>query len=105
MISILLKNTTFIDFKTLEFCKTHIIVEEGINGKIKLIKELPDKQQIASFSEVIDCNNKIVTKSFACGHHHVYSALSRGMPAPMHTPTNFLEILGGISINALMQKQ
>ncbi len=28
-----------------------------------------------------------------CGHHHLYSALARGMPAPPVTPTNFLEVL------------
>jgi cytosine/adenosine deaminase-related metal-dependent hydrolase len=28
-----------------------------------------------------------------CGHHHLYSALARGMPAPPVTPTTFLEIL------------
>jgi cytosine/adenosine deaminase-related metal-dependent hydrolase len=34
-----------------------------------------------------------VTKSFACGHHHIYSALARGMPAPARSPKNFPEIL------------
>jgi cytosine/adenosine deaminase-related metal-dependent hydrolase len=28
-----------------------------------------------------------------CAHHHLYSALARGMPAPPRTPHNFLEIL------------
>jgi cytosine/adenosine deaminase-related metal-dependent hydrolase len=28
-----------------------------------------------------------------CAHHHLYSTLARGMPAPPHTPTNFLDIL------------
>ena len=28
-----------------------------------------------------------------CGHHHLYSTLARGMPAPPHRPTTFLEIL------------
>ena len=28
-----------------------------------------------------------------CGHHHLYSALARGMPAPPRTPTSFTEIL------------
>jgi len=32
-------------------------------------------------------------KSFACGHHHVYSALSRGMGAPKKQPENFYEVL------------
>lgn len=34
-----------------------------------------------------------VTPGLVCGHHHLYSALARGMPAPPHTPTRFTEIL------------
>jgi cytosine/adenosine deaminase-related metal-dependent hydrolase len=33
------------------------------------------------------------TPGMVCGHHHLYSTLARGMPAPPRTPTNFLEIL------------
>ncbi len=33
------------------------------------------------------------TPGLVCGHHHLYSALARGMPAPPKTPTSFLEIL------------
>lgn len=33
------------------------------------------------------------TPGMVCGHHHLYSALARGMPAPPATPTNFREIL------------
>jgi cytosine/adenosine deaminase-related metal-dependent hydrolase len=34
-----------------------------------------------------------VTPGLVCAHHHLYSALARGMPAPPRTPTNFTEIL------------
>jgi cytosine/adenosine deaminase-related metal-dependent hydrolase len=34
-----------------------------------------------------------VTPGLVCGHHHLYSALARGMPAPPRTPRNFEEIL------------
>ncbi len=34
-----------------------------------------------------------VTPGLVCGHHHLYSALARGMPAPPKQPTTFLEIL------------
>ncbi len=34
-----------------------------------------------------------VTPGLVCSHHHLYSALARGMPAPPRTPTEFLEIL------------
>jgi cytosine/adenosine deaminase-related metal-dependent hydrolase len=33
------------------------------------------------------------TPGLVCAHHHIYSALARGMPAPPRTPTNFREIL------------
>ncbi|MFZ9630391.1 MAG: amidohydrolase family protein [Ilumatobacteraceae bacterium] len=34
-----------------------------------------------------------VTPGMVCGHHHLYSALARGMPAPPRQPHSFLEIL------------
>lgn len=34
-----------------------------------------------------------VTPGLVCAHHHVYSVLARGMPAPPRTPTTFREIL------------
>ena len=33
------------------------------------------------------------TSGLVCAHHHLYSALARGMPAPPRTPTTFLEVL------------
>ena len=34
-----------------------------------------------------------VTPGLVCAHHHLYSALARGMPAPPRTPQGFPEIL------------
>ncbi|WCO67679.1 amidohydrolase family protein [Iamia majanohamensis] len=34
-----------------------------------------------------------VTGGLVCAHHHLYSALARGMPPPPRTPTTFLGIL------------
>ncbi len=36
------------------------------------------------------------TPGLVCAHHHLYSALARGMPAPPRTPTTFLGVLEGI---------
>jgi cytosine/adenosine deaminase-related metal-dependent hydrolase len=33
------------------------------------------------------------TPGLVCAHHHLYSALARGMPAPPMTPTSFIEVL------------
>ncbi len=86
---ILLKNATYIDWKTLEFKNTNILVEEGLKGKIQFI----DNTESFKEDETIDCKGKLVTKSFGVGHHHVYSALARGMGAPKKNPENFYEIL------------
>jgi len=87
---IILKDTTFIDWETLKFTNTHILVEPGLKGGIKFVKDIPE---LNHSDKLIDCKGKYVTKSFGCGHHHVYSALATGMPAPKKTPDNFYEIL------------
>ena len=86
---ILLKNGTFIDWQTLEFKQNDLLVEEGANGKLQFVSG----NVITGQEKIIDCSGKFITKSFSCGHHHVYSALARGMGAPKKNPENFLEIL------------
>ena len=41
----------------------------------------------------VDVSGCIVTGGFVCAHHHLYSALARGMPGPAEAPRNFREIL------------
>ncbi len=36
------------------------------------------------------------THGLVCAHHHLYSSLARGMPAPTSTPTSFVEILNSV---------
>src|SRR5882762_1779964 len=43
--------------------------------------------------EVINLDGKLVMPGMVCAHTHLYSSLSRGMPPPPITPTNFKEIL------------
>ena len=90
--AIILKNATFINWETLEFSETNILVEEGEGKPVKFVKS-SDQVQAGLNDLTIDCTGKYVTKSFAVGHHHVYSALARGMPAPAKNPQNFREIL------------
>jgi len=90
--SIILKNATFIHWKTLEFTQTSIKVESGLNGGITFLPVDLSGIDISK-DEVIDCTGKLVTKAFAVGHHHVYSTLARGMPVPPKQPENFLQIL------------
>ena len=86
---ILLKNGTYIHPETLKFTTSDILVHEGLTGKIEFVSQVPESK----FEQVIDCTGKYITQSFVCGHHHVYSALSRGMGAPKKNPENFNEIL------------
>jgi len=90
--SIILKNTCFIDWETLRFSNTHLKVEKGAKGSVFFFDDF-DEIQISPTDNIIDCKGKLVTKSFAVGHHHAYSALARGMPAPEKSPSSFLEIL------------
>jgi cytosine/adenosine deaminase-related metal-dependent hydrolase len=88
--AIYLQNAEFIDWKTLEFSKTDILVKEGNKGEIDFF---PTGSRIPDDCIPIDCTGKYVTKAFANGHHHAYSALAMGMPAPKKSPGNFHEIL------------
>ncbi|MCX6269558.1 MAG: amidohydrolase family protein [Bacteroidetes bacterium] len=98
---ILLKNGTYIDWQTLEFKKTDILAEPGVNGSLHFSNSLingsdplrNDEYPASEGIKTIDCAGKFITRSFANGHHHVYSALARGMPAPKKNPENFPEIL------------
>jgi len=86
---ILLKNGTFIDWRSLEFRHSDILVEPGVNGTFGFVSNYNS----LGVSRSIDCTGKFITRSFANGHHHAYSALARGMPAPKKKPRNFPEIL------------
>lgn len=82
-----LKNATYVDAQTFKIKETDIKVEEGPAGGIQFVEAIPAGE------EVLDCTGKVVTRSFGCGHHHVYSALARGMNPPKKIPENFTEIL------------
>ncbi|MBU1697427.1 MAG: amidohydrolase family protein, partial [Proteobacteria bacterium] len=86
-----IKNARFIDWQNLTFTKTDIQVSEGKDGGIKLIDSIPLFP--SDPARVVDAKGKFVTRSFGCGHHHIYSTLARGMPAPAKTPENFIEKL------------
>ncbi len=88
--SILLKNATYIHWDSLKFEQADILVTAEKDAQITLMTAGTAE---TAGHKVIDCSGKLVTKSFAVGHHHVYSALARGMPAPPKAPNNFREIL------------
>ena len=88
-----LKNATFIDWETLSFKECHLAVSTLDEKQIEILTDLPESGQLEAHDEILDCSGKLVTRSFGCGHHHIYSTFARGMPAPGKTPENFLEIL------------
>lgn len=81
---LLLRDATFIDWKTLRPKPGTLQVSQG---KVRFVDKIPPG------SRVIDCAGKLVTKSFAIAHHHLYSALALGMPPPRRVPRSFVEIL------------
>jgi cytosine/adenosine deaminase-related metal-dependent hydrolase len=91
-----LKDATYIDWQTLAFQSTHLAVSAGDSGGIQFVDKLPSKAELGADDRILDCKGRLVTKSFACGHHHIYSALARGMPSPAKPPRNFVEILENI---------
>ena len=88
-----LKDATYIDWKTLAFESGHLAVDDGDHGGIRFLEALPPEDDRGPDDRVLNCSRRLVTKSFGCGHHHIYSALARGMPAPSKIPHNFSEIL------------
>lgn len=84
---IALTNATFIDRDARTMETGTLLVSGATQGGVGFVKKPP------AGAEVIDCAGKLVTPSFVIAHHHIYSGLARGMPAPPKTPTNFVEIL------------
>ncbi len=44
-------------------------------------------------AERVDCAGCLVIPGNVCAHHHLYSALARGMPGRLDPPANFVQIL------------
>ena len=89
---LLLTNARWLDPVTLDLRDTHILLEPGPDGAMITMDHLPPESEREGM-QIVDCADKLVTRSFALGHHHLYSTLARGMPAPPAIPTNFPEIL------------
>jgi len=88
-----LKDALFVDWQNLAISPTNLAVEAGPRGGIHPSADIPNKDALAPGDRILDCSGKVVTKSFGCGHHHIYSTLARGMPAPARIPENFPQIL------------
>lgn len=94
--AIYLKNALWYDPDTCLLQNTTLAVEEGPFGGLVTDAVIPPPLERGFGDRIIDCTGRIVTRAFGCGHHHIYSALSRGMPALPKPPKNFVEILQSI---------
>ena len=92
MAAVYLQNAHWIDWQSLAMQTCHLEVQDGALGSVRPIDQIPADAR-AQGAEVVDCSGKLVTHSFVVGHHHIYSALARGMPAPARSPQSFNEIL------------
>ena len=89
--SLYLRDATHVDWRTLKFTRGHLKVEAGDDGGLEFVPEVPAAP--VAGDRVLDCGGKLVTRAFACGHHHAYSALARGMPPPVKAPADFAQKL------------
>ncbi|SBV96838.1 Amidohydrolase [uncultured delta proteobacterium] len=88
-----LRDALYLDSETFTMTRTHLAVEAGAAGSVTPVAAIPPVADRAATDSVFDCKGRIATRAFACGHHHIYSALSRGMPPAPKAPANFLEVL------------
>lgn len=84
---IYLHDATFVDWKSLRIRRSHLEVSPGPDGGIRFVSRLPRGVR------ALDCEGRLVTKSFVNAHHHLYSALACGMPAPKRAPNDFPDML------------
>ena len=85
-----LKDAIWLDPASFALTSTHLAVDQGPFGNATPVAAIPPNKT------TLDCAGRLVTRSFACGHHHAYSALARGMPPAPKEPRNFTEILENI---------
>lgn len=67
-------------------------MEEGPLGSVYPAR-IPPVSELGRTDRILDCKGRFVMRALACGHHHIYSALSRGMPPAPKTPASFVDVL------------
>ncbi len=91
--SLYLHNALWIDPETFAATTATIRIEEGPFGGMDMDAAIPCPSERRPEDRILDCTGRLVMPSFGCGHHHIYSALSRGMPPAPKAPANFLQTL------------
>lgn len=88
-----LRDALYLDSETFTLTPANLAVEEGPGGAVTRVDTIPSATDRAVADRVFDCRRRMVTRAFGCGHHHIYSALSRGMPPARRIPSSFLDVL------------
>jgi putative selenium metabolism protein SsnA len=68
--------------------RADVVVVEG--GRIGAVTS--ERVRFAR-AEWLDCTGSLVIPGNVCAHHHLYSALARGMPYRLDPPRDFLQVL------------
>jgi putative selenium metabolism protein SsnA len=64
----------------------NVVVEDG---RVAEVSDRPASDGV----DVIDCSRCVVIPGNVCAHHHLYSALARGMPYDLAPPEDFVQVL------------
>lgn len=67
-----------------------VVMADGVIKEIGTTAEMKAKYSEAEF---VDAHGKLIMPGYINTHHHIYSALARGMAMPNYNPSNFVEIL------------
>ena len=86
-----LRDALYLESETLACTSGNLAVESGPAGGVRPVAALPSP--LPASDRVMDCKGRLVTRALACGHHHIYSALARGMPPAPKAPESFVDIL------------
>lgn len=87
-----LANARYVDDSlTIRDCT--LAVTDGPDGSVSPLDAVPEPGALATADRIYDCKGRLVMRGLVCGHHHIYSALSRGMPPTPRRPHNFTDML------------
>lgn len=82
--SLVVRNVTWWDWRTGNLHTGDLLIDGGV---------APLHGAPPPGAAVVEGRGGLAMAGLVCGHHHLYSALARGMPAPPRQPVGFAEIL------------
>lgn len=85
MTLLLAGGTVVTSLDPVDVTKADVLVRDGRVAEVGAV-EAPDAGRI-------DASGCLVIPGNVCAHHHLYSALARGMPYRLEPPSNFVEVL------------